>query len=83
MNFSLITVLDTSEASHWGLPDGFTAVGREIVIIIIMMITITILNSYTYIVMLVPKDLRLVYKQGSLLPATETGTSEEGASVAE
>lgn len=48
-----------------------------------MMITITILNSYSYIVMLVPKDLRLLYKQGSLLPATETVTSEEGASVAE
>lgn len=46
MNFFLITVLDTSEASHWGLPDGFIAVGREIRIILIIMITIIILNSY-------------------------------------
>lgn len=46
MNFFLITVLDTSEASHWGLPDGFIAVGREILIIVIIMITIIILNSY-------------------------------------
>lgn len=49
---------------------------REIVVIIIIMIMIIILNSYIYIVTLVPKDLKLVCKQGSFPPTSETVASE-------
>lgn len=44
---------------------------REIVVIIIIMIMIIILNSYIYIVTLVPKDLKLVCKQGSFPPTKQ------------